>query len=120
MLSGVARGMEATAVPVRLGDAEVVIHTSMGLAPSDGSQRDPDQLLAEADTAMYAAKARGSHCFEVFQPMMRGASEVRSRTRTEIDHALAHDELRLHYQPIVDLHTHEHNGVEALIRWDHH
>jgi diguanylate cyclase (GGDEF)-like protein/PAS domain S-box-containing protein len=118
-LAVVERILERTALPVRLGDTEVVVHTSIGLAPSDGHDTTPDQLLAEADAAMYAAKARGSHCFNVFEPAMRVATEMRSRARTELDHALGHDELRVHYQPIVDLRNGHTLGVEALVRWQH-
>jgi diguanylate cyclase (GGDEF)-like protein/PAS domain S-box-containing protein len=118
-LTVVERILERTALPVLLGATEVVVHTSIGLAPTTGRATTPDQLLAEADTAMYAAKARGSHCFDVYAPAMRIATEVRSRVRTELDHALGHDELRLHYQPIVDLHTADRIGVEALVRWQH-
>lgn len=115
----VRRILDATAAPVRLGDAEVVIHASIGLAPSAGRHSSADQLLAEADAAMYSAKARGSHCFDVFEPAMRVAAELRSRTRSEIDQALANQELLLHYQPIVDLVSGEHQGHEALVRWQH-
>ena len=115
----VERILESTSAPVRLGGTEVVIHTSIGLAPSDGQRATPDQLLAEADAAMYAAKARGGHCYDTFNAAMRVATELRSRVRTEIDHALMHTEFHLLYQPIVDLRTSGHLGVEALIRWQH-
>jgi EAL domain-containing protein (putative c-di-GMP-specific phosphodiesterase class I) len=68
---------------------------------------------------MYAAKERGSHSYEIFDPAMRIAAERRSRLRHELDRALADDELRLHFQPIVDLGTGERIGVEALVRWEH-
>ena len=115
----VERILASTGAPVRISGTEVVIHTSIGLALADGQHTSPDQLLAEADAAMYAAKARGSHCFEVFHPAMRTAAEARSRVRTELDHALACEELRLCFQPIIDLQTGAHLGVEALVRWQH-
>ena len=114
----VERMLANTALPVHLSGNEVVVHTSIGIAPSHGSTS-PEQLLAEADAAMYAAKARGSHRFEVFDPAMRVAAELRSRARTELDHALAAGQLRLHYQPILDLRTGTQLGVEALVRWQH-
>jgi len=115
----VERVLEATAAPLILGDTEVVVHTSIGIAPSSGWHTTPDKLLSEADTAMYSAKARGSHCYDVFQPAMRIATELRSRARTEIDHALVHHEFRVHYQPIVDIDDGHLLGVEALVRWQH-
>ncbi|MCU1594198.1 MAG: Sensory box histidine kinase [Frankiales bacterium] len=115
----VERIREATALPVNLGDAQVVIHTSIGLAATTTKDTTPDQLLAEADAAMYAAKGRGSHCYDVFEPAMRVATEMRSRARTEIEHALVRDEFRVHYQPILDISSGAHIGVEALVRWQH-
>jgi diguanylate cyclase (GGDEF)-like protein/PAS domain S-box-containing protein len=111
------RVLDRTSEPVQLGAAQVIAHTSVGLAPSHGISA--EQLLAEADAAMYAAKARGSHCYDVFDPAMRVATERRARMRSELDRALGEDELRLHYQPIVDLHTGQRLGVEALVRWQH-
>ena len=115
----VDRILTATRAPVTISGTEVVVHTSIGLATSVAGEATPDQLLAEADAAMYAAKARGSHHFEVFDPAMRVAAEMRSRVRTEIDHGLLHDEFRVHYQPIIDLRSGRQTGVEALVRWDH-
>jgi len=104
---------------VVLADTEIVVRTSIGLALADDPDSDPDQLLAHADAAMYAAKAQGKHCFNTFQPAMQAAAESRSRLRAEIDRALSRGEFRLLYQPIFDLRTASPDGVEALIRWAH-
>ncbi len=115
----VERLLEEISLPVNIGDVEVVIHASIGLAQSAARHQETDDLLAEADAAMYAAKARGSNCYEVFRPEMRIAAESRSRVRTDLDLALAQDEFWLHYQPIVDLESGSRQGIEALIRWKH-
>ena len=118
-LTIVDRILQSTGAPVSLAGTEVVTHTSIGLATCIGGNVTPDQLLAEADAAMYAAKAGGSHRFEVFDPAMRQAAEMRSRVRTEIGHGLLHEEFRVHYQPIVNLESGQRTGVEALVRWLH-
>lgn len=118
-ISVVERVLETTAQPVHLAGGDVVIHTSIGLAPSGRRRLNPDQLLAEADAAMYHAKARRGNCFDVFVPAMRVVTELRSQARAEIDRALGHHEFVLHFQPIVDLTSSEQLGVEALVRWAH-
>ncbi|MDP9101941.1 MAG: EAL domain-containing protein [Actinomycetota bacterium] len=115
----VGRILEATAAPVTLGHVEVLVHASIGVAAWETRNGSPDDLLAEADAAMYAAKGRGGHAFEVFHPDMRLATEVRSRARLELDRALGNEEFRLHFQPIVEIGTGRHVGLEALVRWQH-
>ncbi len=115
----VERLLEAISVPVSIGDVEVVSHASIGIAESASWHPDTETLLAEADAAMYAAKARGSNCYQVFRPEMRVAAQSRSRVRVDLDLALVQDEFWLHYQPIVDLQSNQRLGVEALIRWMH-
>ena len=113
------RMLQATALPVALAGTEVVVHTSIGLTLSEDSSQTPDQLLAQADAAMYAAKDRGKQRFDVFVPAMQSAMEARSRLRTELGRALTRDQLELRYQPMVDLRTGRKTGVEALVRWRH-
>ncbi|MEO6605457.1 MAG: EAL domain-containing protein [Aeromicrobium sp.] len=118
-LHAIERIQAATSQPIIVAGSELVTHFSIGLAPSDGRHVTTDQLLAEADVAMYAAKASGTHRCRVYEPQMRDLAESRSVARGAIDRALAHEEFVLHYQPIVDLATEECLGVEALIRWNH-
>ncbi|MDQ3504393.1 MAG: diguanylate cyclase, partial [Actinomycetota bacterium] len=70
----VERMLAVVAVPVALADTEIVVRTSIGLAYADDPDSDPDQLLAHADAAMYAAKGRGKHCFDLFEPAMQAAA----------------------------------------------
>jgi len=113
------RILDHTAEAATIDGTLLVPRTSIGLAPSHGHGTTGDQLLAEADAAMYAAKARGSHSYEIFDPAMRVAAERRSRMRHELDRALADGELRVHFQPIVGLLSGDRLGVEALVRWQH-
>ncbi|MDR7085775.1 diguanylate cyclase (GGDEF)-like protein/PAS domain S-box-containing protein [Aeromicrobium panaciterrae] len=118
-LSAIERIQAATGRPVRVAGTELVCHFSIGVAPSSGRKATTDQLLAEADVAMYAAKSSGTHLCRVYEPPMRDLAESRSVARGAIDRALSQGEFLLHYQPIVNLQTEECLGVEALIRWQH-
>ncbi len=113
------RILDAVSQPLVLEGMDLVIHVSVGLAPSRDDPTNAERLLAEADAAVYTAKARGGHRVEVFEPEMRVAIERRARLRSEIEHALAQEELCLNYQPIVDIRTGQRHGVEALVRWRH-
>lgn len=106
--------------PVRLGDdEEVVVHVSVGMTMVSGREVTSEELLAEADAAMYAAKALGKNRYEIFDPSMRSASELRSRLRVELGHALSRGAFRLYFQPLVDLVDGDWRGIEALARWPH-
>ncbi|HVS68145.1 MAG TPA: EAL domain-containing protein [Mycobacteriales bacterium] len=106
--------------PVRLGDdEEVVVHLSVGMTMVAGRDVSAEELLAEADAAMYAAKARGKNRYEIFDPSMRSASELRSRLRVELGDALVREDFRLYFQPLIDMVDGDWRGVEALARWPH-
>ena len=115
----VDRILEATGQPITVADTELQTQFSVGIATSDGVASTPDELLAEADIAMYAAKSHDRHRYRVFEPAMRVAAESRSRIRSAIELALEEQEFRLHYQPIIDIRTGDFVGAEALVRWQH-
>jgi predicted signal transduction protein with EAL and GGDEF domain len=106
--------------PLLIGGHRLFLDTSIGIAESGaGDDRSPEELLGDADTAMYEAKRAGRHRHQVFEPHMR----ERAVARTELTHALrtavAAGELRVVYQPQVDLRSGRMTGVEALVRWEH-
>ncbi|MBU2874699.1 EAL domain-containing protein [Marinobacter salexigens] len=110
---------EALRQPILLMGREFTVTTSIGVSiyPFDGN--DPETLLMHADTAMYQAKSAGRnrHCF--FVPEMNIEVSERLNIENDLRHALAHDELRLHYQPVVDAKSKMIVGCEALLRWQH-
>jgi diguanylate cyclase (GGDEF)-like protein/PAS domain S-box-containing protein len=91
---------------------------SIGVACSRPGD-DAEQLLRNADIAMYNAKAAGKACFVVFQPHMQEHLHDRLRLEQDIDLALARNEFFVEFQPVVDLTQRELLGVEALVRWQH-
>ena len=113
------RTQRALARPFAVGGAEHFVTASIGIAVSDGSGQRAEDLIRDADAAMYRAKERGRACSELFDERMRDRATARLRTENELRRALDHEELRLVYQPIVDLATGRLTGVEALVRWEH-
>lgn len=110
----------SVSTPIRLGnEEEVVVHLSVGMTMASGRDVTSEELLAEADAAMYAAKSLGKNRYEIFDPSMRSASELRSRLRVELGHALTRGDFRLYFQPLVDIVDGDWRGVEALARWPH-
>jgi diguanylate cyclase (GGDEF)-like protein len=110
------RLIEALGEPVLAAGREVFVGASVGIAFSAAGTRG-DQLLRNADLAMYTAKRRGKARAQVFEPAMHAAAVQRLEVEAELRGALHRGELILHYQPIVALGTGRIFGVEALVRW---
>lgn len=107
------------AQPIRLATQEVVITSSIGLALGNTSYRLAEDLLRDADTAMYRAKARGRARYEVFNPGMHQQAVALLQLENDIRRGLERQEFYLHYQPIIALRDSRLAGFEALLRWRH-
>ena len=105
--------------PVKLGDNEIYTNASIGIAPGHPGYATTEELLRDADTAMYRAKAAGKAGYVVFDQDMYARARARLRVETELRQALDNRELRVHYQPIVTLDSGRLLGFEALLRWQH-
>jgi diguanylate cyclase (GGDEF)-like protein/PAS domain S-box-containing protein len=103
--------------PVMLEGREVFVSASIGIALSSQGVG-PDGLLRNADLALYRAKADGRARHAVFDPSMEARALERLEIETDLRHALAREELRVYFQPVVDLASGRINEVEALVRWD--
>jgi diguanylate cyclase (GGDEF)-like protein/PAS domain S-box-containing protein len=106
-------------VPFRLSGHEVLISASIGIALSSTGYDRPEDILRDADAAMYRAKLDGRSRYEVFDRDMHQLAVTAEQAEAELRRALDHDELRLEYQPIISLADGRITGFEALIRWDH-
>jgi diguanylate cyclase (GGDEF)-like protein/PAS domain S-box-containing protein len=106
------------AKPVALVEGEVFVTASIGIALSEGHDT-PETLLRNADAAMYRAKELGRDRAELFDAPTHHRAVDSLRTGNALHRALERGELRVHYQPVLDLRTLELTGFEALIRWQH-
>ncbi len=97
----------------------LVLSTSVGVAVARGREATPEELLRDADAAMYRAKELGRSRTELFDERLRARLDARMRVERELHQALEARELRLVYQPVVSLRTGGMRSVEALVRWDH-
>jgi diguanylate cyclase (GGDEF)-like protein/PAS domain S-box-containing protein len=115
---GVAEKMlKAISQPYMLKDVEHYSTASIGISLFANYKQNLDDLLKQADTAMYAAKRSGRNTLRFFDPAMQAALEIRSQLEAGIRKALPRDEFRLYYQVQVD-NEHRAIGAEALIRWE--
>ncbi|HVF74240.1 MAG TPA: EAL domain-containing protein [Acidimicrobiales bacterium] len=130
LLPGIHRDEDATIIagkilegfrmPFTVGENELFMTPSVGIAlyPSDGLRY--ETLLKHADIAMYRAKARGGNSYELYGPRAGDGAYPRLALEADLHNAIEHDELRVAYQPIVELTSGAVVGVEALVRWQHH
>jgi diguanylate cyclase (GGDEF)-like protein len=107
------------AEPFEVQGHQLIVGTSIGIAmaPADGSE--PDQLLRNADMALYRAKSDGRGTYHFFQPEMDAQMQERRKLELDLRKALQGDEFELNYQPLIDLARGEVCGFEALLRWKH-
>jgi len=112
------RALTELQTPITVGDRAVWAGASIGLCFGLRGQT-ADNLLRDADTAMYAAKASGRGNIQVFRPEMHHAARERLQIASELGTAIANAQLELYYQPIVELDSGRIIGAEALVRWAH-
>jgi diguanylate cyclase (GGDEF)-like protein/PAS domain S-box-containing protein len=113
------RMIDAIRRPIDLGGHQVFVGASIGIVLSHNGADKADDLLRDADLAMYRAKERGRSRYEIFETTMGARARLRMDLEAELRHALDADELVLHYQPEVSLLTGQILGTEALVRWEH-
>ena len=110
---------EAISDPIRINGERTIVTASIGIALGAASNQDADELVHAADVAMYQAKERGRHRFEIYD---RDLAD-RAKRRLEVEHdlrvALVRAREHLHYQPIIDLASGDTVGAEALLRIEH-
>ncbi len=111
------RLLEALKEPFRVNDTQLTVTASIGLAT--GARASTEELLRDADIAMYRAKWDGKNRYVVFESGMHDAAQSQLELVTELRQALARDEFFVAYQPTLDLRDLRPNGMEALIRWRH-
>ncbi len=111
--------LDAITQPVRIPSGELVITSSIGitLAPEDGTEY--EELLKNADMAMYRAKKAGRNNIQFFSREMNDEMQRQMTLEQELRHAIQNNELDLYYQPVVDLQTGDVVAMEALLRWRH-
>jgi diguanylate cyclase (GGDEF)-like protein/PAS domain S-box-containing protein len=111
------RIQKALSDPVSIGGREVFTSASIGIAFGLADYENPDQIMRDADTAMYHAKSRGKARHELFDADMHARTRDRLGLENDLRHAIDNNDFEVHYQPIVLLSTRMCVGFESLIRW---
>jgi diguanylate cyclase (GGDEF)-like protein/PAS domain S-box-containing protein len=113
------RIQQELSIPFILSGREVFTTVSMGIAPSETGYERAEDILRDADTAMYRAKSLGKARYEIFDKAMHARAINLLQMETDMRRALDREEFLLHYQPIVALDNFRLRGFEALVRWQH-
>jgi diguanylate cyclase (GGDEF)-like protein len=113
------RLIETLREPVELGEAGKLFSVTASIGVAVGQYATPDDLLRDADLALYAAKAAGKDRYALFDPGLYADAEGRRALQSDLSAAVAEHQLFLHYQPIFDLASRRVVGAEALVRWRH-
>jgi diguanylate cyclase (GGDEF)-like protein len=114
-----ARLLEELREPFKLNGTEAYVSASIGIAFSRPGEHGAQELMVDADLAMYQAKKHGKDKYEMFEPTMRTEFQATIDLEADLRRAVVRHEFELRYQPIVQLATGDVTGVEALIRWIH-
>jgi diguanylate cyclase (GGDEF)-like protein/PAS domain S-box-containing protein len=117
--SAAERILEALRSPFEFQGRQVVMRASIGAAVTTDGNTEPDDLLRQADLAMYTAKTSGKGRFAFYEPQMHAAAVTRMELKGDLEQAIANHDFELHYQPVVDLRSGHVTGLEALVRWRH-
>jgi diguanylate cyclase (GGDEF)-like protein/PAS domain S-box-containing protein len=113
------RVLQLFSAPFDIDSHQAFSGASLGIVLGHSDYNKPDQVLRDADTAMYRAKAKGKSGYVVFDEAMHAAAKQRFQLETDFRLAFERSEFRVHYQPVVSLHGGEIVGFEALVRWQH-
>jgi diguanylate cyclase (GGDEF)-like protein/PAS domain S-box-containing protein len=109
--------------PFHLDGKEVFVRASIGIATSGAGRttgpEGAEELLRNADVAMYIAKEAGKNRFQVFEPEMHDTALRRLELKADLQRAVENEEFVLHYQPVIRLESGDIEGFEALVRWNH-
>jgi len=113
------RVLAALSRPFSVHAVDHVVSGSIGIAAGLAERAQAEELIRDADAAMYRAKEQGRSRFEIFDEAMRARAVERLEIERELRRALDRQELAIHYQPIVGVSSQKITGVEALVRWNH-
>ncbi|MEW6107814.1 MAG: GGDEF domain-containing phosphodiesterase [Nitrospirota bacterium] len=106
-------------LPFYIEGQEIFTTASAGITISSEEYERPEDMIRDADIAMYQAKAKGKDYYEFFDPLMYAKTLTLLHLETDLRRAIERNQFQMHYQPVVELDTEEVIGFEALIRWNH-
>jgi len=113
------RILELLEMPFTISESDLPLSVSASIGIAEGDRLSPDDLLRDADIALYQAKGLGKGCAVVFTPAMKVTVQLHRDLSLDLRDALAKNEFFVLYQPVVNLRTNSCSGVEALLRWQH-